>query len=92
MTIHELAGMPAPKSMLADIPKLISAYYTNKPDVSDPAQQVAFGTSGHRGSSLQNSFNEDHILAISQAISEYRASRNITGPLFHRSPRMVGEG
>ena len=82
MAVHELAGTPAPKSMLADIPKLVSAYHTNKPDVSDPAQQVAFGTSGHRGSSLKNSFNEDHILVISQAISEYRASRNITGPLF----------
>ncbi len=82
MAIHELAGQPAPKSLLADIPKLISAYHTNKPDVSDPAQQVSFGTSGHRGSSLKNSFNEDHILAISQAIGEYRASKNITGPLF----------
>jgi phosphoglucomutase len=82
MAIHELAGQPAPKSVLADIPKLISAYHTQKPDVSDPAQQVSFGTSGHRGSSLKNTFNEDHILAISQAICEYRASKNITGPLF----------
>ncbi|MBW1744044.1 MAG: alpha-D-glucose phosphate-specific phosphoglucomutase, partial [Deltaproteobacteria bacterium] len=82
MAVHELAGQPAPKSVLADIPKLISAYHTNKPDVSDPGQQVSFGTSGHRGSSLKNSFNENHILAISQAISEYRASKNITGPLF----------
>jgi phosphoglucomutase len=82
MAIHELAGQPAPKSVLADIPKLISAYHTEKPDVSDPAQQVSFGTSGHRGSSLKNTFNEDHILAISQAICEYRASKNITGPLF----------
>jgi len=82
MAIHELAGQPAPKSLLADIPKLISAYHTQKPEVSDPAQQVSFGTSGHRGSSLKNTFNEDHILAISQAIWEYRASKNITGPLF----------
>jgi len=82
VAIHELAGQPAPKSLLADIPKLISAYHTQKPDVSDPGQQVSFGTSGHRGSSLKNSFNEDHILAISQAIGEYRASQNITGPLF----------
>ena len=82
MAIHELAGQPAPKSVLADISKLISAYHTQKPDVSDPAQQVSFGTSGHRGSSLKNTFNEDHILAISQAICEYRASKNITGPLF----------
>ncbi|MBW2172775.1 MAG: hypothetical protein JRF69_12540, partial [Deltaproteobacteria bacterium] len=51
MAVHELAGQPAPKSLLADIPKLISAYHTNKPDVSDPGQQVSFGTSGHRGSS-----------------------------------------
>jgi len=82
VAIHELAGQPAPKSLLADIPKLISAYHTQKPDVSDPGQQVSFGTSGHRGSSLKDSFNEDHILAISQAIVEYRASKNITGPLF----------
>jgi len=61
---------------------LISAYYTYKPDVTDPAQKVSFGTSGHRGSSLKNSFNEDHIIAISQAILDYRASQNITGPLF----------
>ncbi len=82
MTIHELAGKVAPKTMLANIPRLISAYYTHRPDVSEPAQRVAFGTSGHRGSSLKNSFNEDHILAISQAILEYRASQNINGPLF----------
>jgi phosphoglucomutase len=82
MTRHELAGRQAPKTMLANIPRLVAAYYTHRPDVSDPAQQVVFGTSGHRGSSLKNSFNEDHILAISQAISEYRASENIDGPLY----------
>ncbi|MBL7180016.1 MAG: phosphoglucomutase (alpha-D-glucose-1,6-bisphosphate-dependent) [Pseudomonadota bacterium] len=82
MTAHELAGKPAPRSLLANIPRLVSAYYTHKPDVSDPAQQVSFGTSGHRGSSLKNSFNEDHILAISQAICDSRKSKNITGPLF----------
>jgi phosphoglucomutase len=82
VAIHKLAGQPAPKSLLADIPRLISAYHTEKPDVSDPGQQVSFGTSGHRGSSLKNSFNEDHIVAISQAIREYRGSKNITGPLF----------
>jgi phosphoglucomutase len=82
MTIHELAGKPAPKSLLANIPRLVTAYYAYQPDVSNPSQQVAFGTSGHRGSSLKNSFNENHILAISQAICEYRASRKITGPLF----------
>ncbi len=54
MTVHELAGKPAPKSLLANIPRLVTAYYANKPDVSDPAQRVAFGTSGHRGCSLKN--------------------------------------
>ena len=68
MNIHELAGKPVPRSMLANIPRLIAAYYTYKPEVSEPGQRVAFGTSGHRGSSLKNSFNEAHILAISQAI------------------------
>ncbi len=82
MTLNELAGKPAPRSLLVNIPRLVSAYYTHKPDVSDPAQQVSFGTSGHRGSSLKNSFNEDHILAMSQAICDYRISKNITGPLF----------
>ncbi len=82
MKIHPLAGEVAPKSMLANIPRLVSAYYTHRPDVSDPTQQVAFGTSGHRGSSLKNSFNQDHILAISQALCEYRTSQHIDGPLF----------
>jgi phosphoglucomutase len=54
---HELAGKPAPRSILVNVPRLISAYYTGKPDISDPAQRVSFGTSGHRGSSLKNSFN-----------------------------------
>ncbi len=79
---HELAGKRAPNSALANIPRLVSAYYTHKPDVSDPTQRVSFGTSGHRGSSLRNSFNEAHVLAISQAIFEYRSSKGITGPLF----------
>ncbi len=82
MTIHPLAGQKAPANVLANIPRLVSAYYIQKPDVDDPAQRVAFGTSGHRGSSLKNSFNENHILSISQAICEYRAGQNITGPLF----------
>lgn len=82
MTVHPLAGQKAPAHVLANIPRLVSAYYTRKPDMDDPAQQVAFGTSGHRGSSLKNSFNEAHILAITQAICEYRAGQNITGPLF----------
>ncbi len=80
--LHELAGKPAPRSVLVDVPRLISSYYTEKPDVSDPAQRVTFGTSGHRGSSLRVSFNEDHIVAMSQAICEYRKENKITGPLF----------
>ena len=82
MKIHPLAGKVAPKSVLANIPRLVSAYYTHQPDVSEPTQQVVFGTSGHRGSSLKNSFNQDHILAISQALCEYRTSQHINGPLF----------
>jgi phosphoglucomutase len=82
MTVHELAGKPPPRSLLVNIPRLISAYYTHKPDMSNPSQRVGFGTSGHRGSALNKSFNEDHILAISQALCEYRQAKNITGPLF----------
>ena len=80
MPVSKLAGKPAPRSLLENIPKLITAYYTHKPDVSDPAQQVAFGTSGHRGSAFKSSFNEDHILAITQAICEYRNTQGFTGP------------
>ena len=68
--------------MLVDVPRLITAYYEEKPDVSQPTQRVAFGTSGHRGSSFDVSFNENHILAISQAICEYRKGEGTTGPLF----------
>ncbi len=82
MRVNPFAGKPAEVSMLADIPKLITAYYTEIPDPSAPEQRVAFGTSGHRGSSLKKSFNESHILAISQAICEYRAAKGIDGPLF----------
>jgi phosphoglucomutase len=82
MALHELAGKPAPRSFLVNVPRLVSEYYTRRPDVSDPAQRVAFGTSGHRGSSLRTSFNEHHILATSQAIAEHRRSRGIDGPLF----------
>jgi phosphoglucomutase len=82
MSLHPLAGKPAPQKLLVNIPRLVSAYYTQKPDPSNPAQQVAFGTSGHRGSSLRGSFNEDHILAICQAICEYRLGQKITGPLY----------
>ena len=82
MTIHELAGQPAPQSMLANIPRLVSAYYTHQPDITESGQQVVFGTSGHRGSSLKHSFNENHILAISLALCEYRSTQGINGPLF----------
>ena len=82
MAIHELAGQPAPQDRLVNVPRLISAYYTREPDPADPTQQVAFGTSGHRGSSLVGSFNEPHILAISQALVEWRRAEGITGPLY----------
>ena len=82
MTLHPLAGKPAPPEMLVNIPRLVAAYYSTHPDAADPAQRVTFGTSGHRGTSTDGSFNEDHILAICQAISEYRAGQGITGPLF----------
>jgi len=82
MKINSLAGKPAPLGILVNVPRLISAYYTRVPDPSVPAQRVAFGTSGHRGSSFNVAFNEWHILAITQAICEYRKSKNISGPLF----------
>ena len=80
--ISPLAGIPAPKSILVDVPKLLAAYVDLKPDPGVPAQRVAFGTSGHRGSSFERSFNEWHILAISQAICDYRMGHGIDGPLF----------
>lgn len=82
MAIHEHAGKPARICDLVNIPRLMAAYYLNQPDVDNVEQMVSFGTSGHRGSSLNGSFTETHILAISQAIAEYRAKENITGPLF----------
>ena len=82
MALHELAGKPAPKSLLVNIPRLVSAYYTIHPDAGNPAHRVAFGTSGHRGSSFRGSFNEDHIAATTQAICDYRARRGRCGPLF----------
>jgi phosphoglucomutase len=82
MSVHPLAGQVAPHDYLINIPRLISAYYTYQPDPGEPAHRVAFGTSGHRGTSLKNSFNEAHILAISQAIVELRRSQDITGPLY----------
>ena len=80
--LSPLAGQPAEPSMLANIPRLVTAYYTGRPDSSAPEQRVAFGTSGHRGSSLKNSFNEAHILATTQAICHYRKQQQIDGPLF----------
>jgi len=80
--ISPLAGKPAPTSILVDVAKLLAAYADLKPDPGEAAQRVAFGTSGHRGSSFTRSFNEWHILAISQAICEYRQSKGIDGPLF----------
>jgi phosphoglucomutase len=79
---NERAGTTAQPDDLVDVPLLITAYYTLNPDVENPAQKVAFGTSGHRGSSLNRSFNEPHIAAMTQAICEYRASQGIEGPLF----------
>ncbi|MCG6954952.1 MAG: alpha-D-glucose phosphate-specific phosphoglucomutase, partial [Gemmatimonadetes bacterium] len=82
MKTSPLAGKPAPRATLVDVPRLITAYYTDRPDPAVPAQRVAFGTSGHRGSSLRSAFNEDHILAITQAICLYRTQQGISGPLF----------
>jgi len=82
MALHPLAGKPAPQSILANIPRLVADYYGLSPDPNEPAQRVAFGTSGHRGSSSLCSFNEAHILAVSQAVAEWRAAQNIDGPLF----------
>ena len=82
MALHPLAGQPAPREKLVNVPRLVSAYYTTHPDPADPLQLVSFGTSGHRGTSAAGSFNDDHIAAIAQAISEYRAARGITGPLY----------
>jgi phosphoglucomutase len=82
MHVSPLAGKPAEPSMLIDVPRLVTAYYTGRPDPSVPAQRVAFGTSGHRGSSFDNGFNETHILAITEAICLYRREQGIDGPLY----------
>jgi phosphoglucomutase len=82
MTISGLAGHAAPKEILVNVPRLISAYYTESPDPEDPSHAVSFGTSGHRGSSLRGSFTESHVLAICQATAELRKKMGITGPLF----------
>jgi len=80
--VSPLAGKPVPADLLVDIPKLVTAYYTQRPDPSVPAQRVAFGTSGHRGSSFECGFNEAHVLAMSQAICAYRKMKGIDGPLY----------
>lgn len=82
MSVNPFAGKLLPTHLLVDIPQLIEAYYANKPDISIPEQRVAFGTSGHRGSSFKTSFNENHVLAISQAICDYRHEMGINGPLY----------
>ena len=82
MALSPLAGKPAPKEMLIDPLQIEREYYSRKPDAADPTQRVTFGTSGHRGSPLTGSFNEAHILAITQAICDYRRRRDITGPLY----------
>jgi phosphoglucomutase len=80
--VSPLAGKPAPASMLVNVPRLVTAYFSGKPDPAIPSQRVAFGTSGHRGSAFNNAFNEAHILAISQALCDYRRRAGIDGPLF----------
>ena len=80
--ISPLAGKPAPKEMLVDVARLEREYFERSPDLSDPTQMVSFGTSGHRGSSLTATFTEAHILAITQAICDYRRSQGIDGPLY----------
>ncbi len=82
MALSPLAGKPAPQHLLLDVAALERAYYAGRPDPADPAQRVGFGTSGHRGSPLKTSFAEAHILAITQAICEYRAAQGVTGPLY----------
>src|SRR5436190_12286147 len=82
MAISPLAGKPAPKEMLVDLARLERDYYERRPDLRDPNQLVAFGTSGHRGSPLQGTFTEAHILAITQAICEQRRGQGVDGPLF----------
>jgi phosphoglucomutase len=82
MALHELAGKPAPREILVNVPRLVAQYYALQPDITEPSQRVSFGTSGHRGSSLRKAFNEAHILAIAQAVCDVRARRGVDGPLF----------
>src|SRR6202048_4931695 len=82
MSTHPNAGKPAPKDLLIDVCRLEAAFYEEKPDLNDPNQLVSFGPSGHRGTSSNGTFTEAHILAITQAICEYRSGKGINGPLF----------
>ena len=82
MAIHPLAGQPAPRDILTNLPRLLTAYFALQPDPAEAGQRVSFGTSGHRGTSLKRSFNEDHVLAISQAICDYRQAQGYSGPLY----------
>src|SRR5512142_1290149 len=82
MKLDPSAGKPAEPGKLVNVPRLVTAYYTEAPDPSVPEQRVAFGTSGHRGSAFEKAFNEGHILAITQAICRYREQKKIDGPLF----------
>jgi phosphoglucomutase len=94
MAISPLAGKPADPSILINVPRLVTAYYTGRPDPAVPAQRVVFGTSGHRGSALDNAFNEAHILAITQAICLYRKQQSIDGdePIRNKLTRAPGDG
>src|SRR4029450_9290095 len=92
MTISPLAGKPAPRDILVDLLRLEREYYTCWPDMEDPTQRVSFGTSGHRGSSLHGSFTEAHILAITQAICDYRRSQGYDGPLHMGKGAEAGPG
>src|SRR5262249_55846828 len=82
MAVHLTAGQPAPPTLLVDVVKLEREYYEHRPDVSDLHQRVSFGTSGHRGTTANNTFTEAHILAIPQAICDYRRAQGISGPLY----------
>ena len=82
MATHPLAGKPAPAELLIDLGKLERDYYQRQPDLANPNQLVSFGTSGHRGTPLDGTFTEAHLLAITQAVCEYRRSQSFTGPLF----------
>src|SRR5256884_4576342 len=79
---HPLAGKPAPREVLVDVERLRRLYYEEKPDPADPQQRVAFGTSGHRGTALKRAFNEAHILAVTQAVCDYRKAQGTSGPLY----------